>query len=123
VAEGDFATVFERLKDGLRTPLAGMGTAFSSSLFGLGGSMVLGFVDLQAGHAQNRFFNGLEEWLSEVTQFIDEPGNGDAEAGHLTTRLENSASLQILAAEMRAERLLMREILEQVRDLNRKEAE
>ena len=48
-----------------------MGTAFSSSLFGLGGSLVLGFIDLQAGHAQNRFFNELEEWLSEVTHLID----------------------------------------------------
>ena len=50
-----------------------MGTAFSSSLFGLGGSLVLGFIDLQAGHAQNRFFNELEEWLSGVTQLIDKP--------------------------------------------------
>ena len=63
--------MFENLKTGLQGPLSGMGTAFSSSLFGLGGSLVLGFIDLQAGHAQNRFFNELEEWLSEVTHLID----------------------------------------------------
>jgi len=63
----DFASVFENLKSGLTAPLDGMGTAFSSSLFGLAGSLVLGFLDLQAGQAQNRFFNDLEEWLSSVT--------------------------------------------------------
>ena len=56
--------VFERLKSGLQAPLAGMGTAFSSSLFGLAGSLVLGYLALQAGQAQNRFYNDLEEWLS-----------------------------------------------------------
>jgi hypothetical protein len=71
VARHDFAMVFENLKTGLKGPLSGMGTAFSSSLFGLGGSLVLGFIDLQAGHAQNRFFNELEEWLSGVTHLID----------------------------------------------------
>ncbi|MEY6431955.1 flagellar motor protein MotA [Thioalkalicoccus limnaeus] len=74
VSGGRVDAVFERLKTGLEAPLDGMGTAFSSSLFGLGGSLVLGFLDLQAAHAQNRFFNGLEEWLSGVTQLIDEPG-------------------------------------------------
>ncbi len=71
VAQHDFAAVFANLKTGLQGPLSGMGTAFSSSLFGLGGSLVLGFIDLQAGHAQNRFFNELEEWLSGVTHLID----------------------------------------------------
>ncbi len=73
---GDVAAAFGKLKAGLEKPLAGMGTAFSSSLFGLGGSLILGFLDLQAAHAQNRFFNSLEEWLSSVTQLIDEPGLG-----------------------------------------------
>ena len=45
-----------------------MATAFSSSLFGLAGSLVLGFLDLQAGQAQNRFYNDLEEWLSTYTR-------------------------------------------------------
>ncbi len=64
----DPALMFEDLKSGLSKPLSGMGTAFSSSLFGLAGSLVLGFLELQAGHAHNRFVNDLEEWLSGVTK-------------------------------------------------------
>ncbi|ASY64230.1 MotA/TolQ/ExbB proton channel family protein [Sinorhizobium sojae CCBAU 05684] len=55
------------LKSGLSAPLTGMGTAFSASLFGLSGSLILGFLDLQAGRAQNRFYTELENWLSSVT--------------------------------------------------------
>jgi len=65
---GDFGAVFGELKRGLKAPLAGMGTAFSTSLFGLAGSLVLGFLELQAGQAQNRFFNDLEDWLSGQTR-------------------------------------------------------
>jgi hypothetical protein len=65
---GDPGAIFGTLKRGLEAPMAGMGTAFSSSLFGLAGSLVLGFLDLQAGQAQNRFYNDLEEWLSSVTR-------------------------------------------------------
>lgn len=65
---GDAATTFTQLKTSLEGPLRGMGTAFSASLFGLAGSLVLGFLDLQAGQAQNRFFNDVEEWLSEKTR-------------------------------------------------------
>ncbi len=64
---GDANDVLESLKSGLSAPLAGMGTAFSSSLFGLSGSLVLGFLDLQAGRAQTRFYTELENWLSSVT--------------------------------------------------------
>ncbi|MCK5933174.1 MAG: MotA/TolQ/ExbB proton channel family protein [Fulvimarina manganoxydans] len=64
---GDTASVLDALKAGLAAPLAGMGTAFSSSLFGLSGSLVLGFLDLQIGRAQNRFYTELENWLSSVT--------------------------------------------------------
>ncbi len=71
VGSGDFNLMFQTMKAGLQEPLKGMGTAFSSSLFGLGGSLVLGFLDIQANHAQNRFFNELEEWLSGVTQLVD----------------------------------------------------
>jgi hypothetical protein len=67
----NFINLFQHLKQGLEGPLEGMGTAFSSSLFGLGGSLVLGFVDIQAGHAQNRFFNEMEEWLSGVTRLVE----------------------------------------------------
>ena len=68
-ADGDNSLLlFENLKLGLQQPLAGMGIAFSSSFFGLAGSLVLGFTDLQTSHAQRRFFNELEEWLSSVTR-------------------------------------------------------
>ena len=69
IAEGsDITSLFSDLKSGLAAPLDGMGTAFSSSLFGLAGSLVLGFLDLQANQAQNRFYNELEEWLSSFTR-------------------------------------------------------
>ncbi len=61
--------LFKVLKQGLEEPLNGMGTAFSSSLFGLGGSLILGFLDLQSNQAQNRFYNEIEEKLSEKTKF------------------------------------------------------
>ncbi len=67
VGTGDPATMFDQLKTGLARPLHGMGTAFSASLFGLAGALVLGFLDLTAGQAQNRFFNELEEWLAGLT--------------------------------------------------------
>ena len=67
VGSGDSSLIFEDLKTGLEAPLTGMGTAFSSSLFGLSGSLILGFLDLQSGHAQNRFYNNLEDWLSTFT--------------------------------------------------------
>ena len=66
--DGDFSGQFSALKQGLEAPLKGMGTAFSSSLFGLGGSLILGFLDLQAGQAQNRFYNDLEDWLAGQTR-------------------------------------------------------
>ncbi|MAI84141.1 MAG: flagellar motor protein MotA [Rickettsiales bacterium] len=64
----DTDSLFFVLKDGLEKPLSGMGTAFSSSLFGLGGSLILGFLDLQSGQAQNRFFNEVEEKLANFTK-------------------------------------------------------
>ncbi|MGE5505778.1 MAG: flagellar motor protein MotA [Actinomycetota bacterium] len=64
----DPAAGFEALKAGMAKPLSGMGTAFSTSLFGLAGSLVLGFLDLQAGQAQNAFYNELEEWLAGQTR-------------------------------------------------------
>jgi hypothetical protein len=60
----DSGSILENMKSGLAAPLAGMGISFSSSLFGLAGSLVLGFLDLQAGQAQNRFYTDLEDWLS-----------------------------------------------------------
>jgi hypothetical protein len=68
VGSGDINALFDQLKAGLARPLTGMGTAFSSSMFGLAGALVLGFLDLTAGQAQNRFFNELEEWLASLTR-------------------------------------------------------
>ncbi len=96
VGTRDFAMIFETLKAGLQEPLTGMGTAFSSSLFGLGGSLVLGFLDIQAGHAQNRFFNEMEEWLSGVTQLVDKSEDPKVEqitqtatAGNIVNHIED----------------------------------
>jgi hypothetical protein len=85
--------LFGSLLEGLRAPLSGMGTAFSSSLFGLAGSLVLGFLDLQAGHAQNRFFNELEDWLSGVTR-LSAGGIGErelSEPAYIHAMLEQTA--------------------------------
>ncbi len=70
------ASLFGDLIAGLQAPLSGMGTAFSSSLFGLSGALVLGFLDLQTGQAQNRFYNDLEEWLSGITRLTSGLGAG-----------------------------------------------
>lgn len=78
---GDASAVFSDLKRGLQAPMEGMGTAFSSSLFGLAGSLVLGFLDLQAGQAQNRFYNDLEEWLSTVTRLSSGAIGSEGEQG------------------------------------------
>ena len=63
----DSSLMFLKLKEGLKQPLDGMGTAFSSSLFGLSGSLILGFLDIQASQSQNQFYNDVEEWLSTIS--------------------------------------------------------
>jgi hypothetical protein len=68
LGNGDMNMMFDQLKSGLVKPLAGMGTAFSASMYGLAGALVLGFLDLTAGQAMNRFFNELEEWLAGLTR-------------------------------------------------------
>jgi hypothetical protein len=65
---GDAGAIFDALKEGLAAPLSGMGISFSSSLFGLAGSLVLGFLDLQTSQAQNRFYTELEDWLSTTVR-------------------------------------------------------
>jgi hypothetical protein len=89
VTSGDSGIIFEDLKEGLAAPLTGMGIAFSSSLFGLSGSLILGFLDLQAGQAQNRFYTELEDWLSTVTD-LEELGLSDEEIGSSTTEIRAS---------------------------------
>lgn len=81
ISGDDISLVFNDLKAGLEAPLDGMGTAFSSSLFGLAGSLVLGFLDLQAGQAQNAFYNDLEEWLSGMTRLSSGTGLSEGEQG------------------------------------------
>src|SRR5207342_2801778 len=79
----DAALMFEDLKSGLAAPLAGMGISFSSSLFGLAGSLVLGFLDLQAGQAQNRFYNELEDWLTTTVRDAGAAGETATVSGQL----------------------------------------
>lgn len=75
---GDAGAMFDTLREGLAKPLGGMGISFSSSLFGLAGSLVLGFLDLQASQAQNRFYTDLEDWLATTVR--DLGGGADAPA-------------------------------------------
>jgi uncharacterized protein YneF (UPF0154 family) len=75
----DAAGMFDSLRDGLAAPLSGMGISFSSSLFGLAGSLVLGFLDLQSSQAQNRFYTELEDWLS--TTVYDQTGEPSSAGG------------------------------------------
>jgi hypothetical protein len=98
VGEGDLVTLFDDLKAGLMAPMAGMGTAFSSSLFGLAGSLILGFLDLQANQAQNSFYNEMEEWLSSLTRL------GGAEPLHAGGDVSVPAYVQALL-EQTAENL------------------
>ncbi|MGQ0673011.1 MAG: flagellar motor protein MotA [Hyphomicrobium sp.] len=94
--------LFDELKAGLAAPLKGMGTAFSSSLLGLAGSLVLGFLELQASHAHNRFYNELEEWLSGITELT--PGeNGAADLASrqlLSAVYEMNRAVEELAARL-----------------------
>ncbi|MCW2236509.1 DNA repair protein RecN [Azospirillum canadense] len=95
VQGGDVGSMFTNLQQGLEAPLTGMGTAFSSSLFGLAGSLVLGFLELQASQAHNRFFQDVEDWLSGATRLSS--GTGGLETGdqsvpaYLTALLEQTA--------------------------------
>ncbi len=94
IGQGDLATAFQDLKAGLAAPLTGMGTAFSSSLFGLAGSLVLGFLDLQSSQAMNRFYNELEEWLSSLTRLPSGLGLGDGDQSvpaYVSALLEQTA--------------------------------
>jgi len=93
-ASNDMASVFDDLKGGLERPLEGMGTAFSSSLFGLAGSLVLGFLELQASQAQNRFYNDLEDWLSGHTRLSGGSvgvEHGDSVPAYVSALLEKTA--------------------------------
>jgi len=79
---GDAGATFDALKEGLAAPLSGMGISFSSSLFGLAGSLALGFLDLQTSQAQNRFYTELEDWLSTTVRDL---GVAGADVSAITT--------------------------------------
>jgi hypothetical protein len=90
---GDSAQMFDALKEGLGAPLGGMGISFSSSLFGLAGSLILGFLDLQSGQAQNRFYTDLEDWLATTVRDLGVdagagPSAGFAISGELRAAIE-----------------------------------
>jgi polyhydroxyalkanoate synthesis regulator phasin len=117
------AGAFENLKQGLQTPLGGMGTAFSSSLFGLAGSLMLGFLALQAGQAQNRFYNELEEWLSGLTRLGSGTIGGDGDQSvpaYIQALLEQTAdsleSLQRTMARAEENRLSSQNDFSQLND-------
>jgi len=106
---GSANDILDSLKEGLSAPLSGMGTAFSSSLFGLSGSLILGFLDLQAGRAQTRFYTELENWLSTVTDLssdlVDAKDGATEELRALANRLrtgsqESGGNSQRTAAAM-----------------------
>ena len=87
------AEVFGRLQKGLESQLGGMGTAFSSSLLGLAGSLVVGLLEIFAGHGQNRFYRELEEWLSSITRlgFAGADEGGNETTGMLTNFIDHLA--------------------------------
>ena len=88
-AGGDASSMFDSLREGLAAPLSGMGISFSSSLFGLAGSLVLGFLDLQSSQAQNRFYTELEDWLSTtVYDQTGEPVGASGMAGEVRSAIE-----------------------------------
>ena len=111
--------VFGKLMGGLESQLGGMGTAFSSSLLGLAGSLVVGLLELFAGHGQNRFYRELEDWLSSITRlgFAGVEGDG-AESGAVSAVLDHLAGqvevLQTLIAQSEENRAATDEGLAQL---------
>lgn len=123
----DAAVLFEDLKNGLAKPISGMSISFTSSLFGLAGSLILGFLDLQAGQAQNRFYNELEDNLARfaadptgvdslseleaaLRQFTARETSSGAQA---TTAMANLAEgVSNLVTHMRSEQQLIRDWVE-----------
>jgi len=124
---GESVAVFDELKAGLSAPLKGMGTAFSSSLLGLSGSLVLGFLELQASHAHNRFYNELEEWLSGITELTPGTSSSSDQAGQqlVAAVYEMQRAVEELSARLRGQAVLPasavagRDSEEPVRDLAR----
>src|SRR6201993_455986 len=100
---GDAGALFDTLKEGLGAPLGGMGISFSSSLFGLAGSLILGFLDLQSSQAQNRFYTDLEDWLATtVREYGSETPAGDMQGAidRLRAAVEEGGSNRSTTAAM-----------------------
>ncbi len=110
---GTNENMFNRILNGLNAPMDGMSTAFSSSLFGLGSSLILGFLDLQVGQANNRFFNELEDWMSQMAIFTTTNEVGNIGLGEAA--LENLAVVSKRAVQNENENV---RISEKLNDLN-----
>jgi hypothetical protein len=93
---GDAGAMFDALKEGLAAPLGGMGISFSSSLFGLAGSLVLGFLDLQTSQAQNRFYTDLEDWLATTVRDLGAEVDTRAPPAVVNTAGEIQAAIERL---------------------------
>jgi hypothetical protein len=128
---GEAGALFDTLKEGLAAPLGGMGISFSSSLFGLAGSLILGFLDLQSSQAQNRFYTDLEDWLaSTVREYTGESNptalstaelqnaverlrrsidDGNNNRGTTTAMANLADAIQSLVSHMRSEQEMIRE--------------
>ena len=123
---GDAEDAVAQLIANLREPLGGMGTAFSSSLFGLGGSLVVGFLDLQAGQAQNRFYTDLEDWLALKTETIRTNGaaagadyaSPAGDFGEAVNAIERALADQT-DAQLKAQAEQITELKDEIRALNR----
>ena len=117
----DFDAMMSQLRNGLDAPLAGMATAFSSSLFGLGGSLVIGFLDLQLGQAMGRFFNEVEDWLSAFAKFSDQtasPPDGGRQALAQGLSEEGARAMITLASAIDAAQRDRTEQTRQITSLN-----
>ena len=101
---GDAGALFDTLKEGLAAPLGGMGISFSSSLFGLAGSLILGFLDLQSSQAQNRFYTDLEDWLASTVREYSGEGAPAGAAANCRTRSSGCAPWSRKAAAAAAPR-------------------
>lgn len=116
------AAVFGRLMNGLDSQLSGMGVAFASSLLGLAGSLVVGLLELFAGHGQNRFYRELEEWLSSITRVGFSSGDGDSNteqtmvAGILDHMAQQMEQMQNIFASAESSRFVVDEKLGRLAD-------
>jgi hypothetical protein len=120
---GDAGSIFDSLREGLAAPLGGMGISFSSSLFGLAGSLVLGFLDLQTSQAQNRFYTDLEDWLSTTVRDLGAggeivaAGNGAGLPGELRVAIERLKETIIESGSSRAATTAMANLAEAIQGL------